>query len=319
MFKLLDDTNTKENIITIQGKQITANEPVASILFQNYDIVSKTKYDLVALSCYDHHGDPNLNEYGDFSIRTKSTNNNLLTEKIRLHHNGVIQIGSNASSNALLNIAGDINVMSNITANTLNLNKINAQTKRIILKGNNLSDSILTLNIPSSNIQGIISPNILPKDVSFSNIETTNTHSTNISTTKLIFGTSFQNPSININDIYFFKDWTSFNMNITNSNMLSNIVISNSEYKVMNKNVDISTIFGFIPTNNIISSVSYQLPYGQQKNRIRNLSILYNTNDNSYTTILTDVNSNNVNLLFNSNLLQNTLYEISSSFSYVMI
>jgi hypothetical protein len=320
MFRLLGDSNTKENVIIIQGTQTASDTPVSSILFQNYDIKTKIKHNMVALSCYDHHNDELLSKYGDFSIRTVSESNGQLTEKFRLHHDGIVQIGSNATSNALLNVAGDLSVMSNISAKTLNLNTINAQTKRIVLKGSNTSDSVLTLNISSSNIQGILPSNILPKDVSFSNIETINTKSTNISTTKVMFGGNATTVSSMLtNDIYYFKDWTEFPLTISNVNLLSNIVVNTNEYRVINKTVDITTSFDFISLDSNLDSFSYSLPYSQSIKNIKTPAILMNKTNNTFNTILASVNSNAIDLTFSSNLNSNVNYEISCSLSYIVV
>ena len=378
MFRIRDDSQSKENVIVIQGKQVTSEYPVSTIMFQNYDTETNKKYDMVALSCYDHHNDPLLSQFGDLSIRTVSDSNGILTEKLRIHHNGIMQLGQNADSNALLNVGGDLSVKNNIIAQKLQLNKIEAQTKKIIFKNSVVSDSVLTLNVNASNIDGVISQDILPEDVVFNNvnvnnnvrakilqlkkIETqtkklifknslqtddsvltlnvnasniqgiispnilpdtvvfTNTTSTNMSTQKLLFGKQLDiNSNNNQNFIYFFKEWSNFPLSFNNVSELSNIIITTSEYRVINNTVDMITMFDFVPTNSNLPIISYSIPYGENKNEMKQPSILYNKTNNTYDTILSSVTSNNIKFYNNNILSTNNIYEISLSLSYIIL
>ena len=102
---------------------------------------------MIALSCYDHNDDENKNKLGDFSIRTVGDSNGQLTEKFRVQYDGVVRIGSNTSSNALVNIGGDLNVASNIEATSARLNKITFGCS-----SSNNTSSVSSSNYASSNL-----------------------------------------------------------------------------------------------------------------------------------------------------------------------
>lgn len=176
MFRLLDK-NDKENIIRIQGVQ-RSNAVVASIMFQNYDRDTSNTYNMAAISCFDYAADNTNNGVGDIIFRTNPDGGSNVIERLRVHHDGVVTIGSNISYNAKLNVDGDI------AANGVSLSReVKANT---ITTYSNLSSS--SINTTSLGLSKIIfsgnSPHVNP--VSFSSVKSSdNTTFISVETTTL--------------------------------------------------------------------------------------------------------------------------------------
>ena len=176
MFRLLDK-NDKENVIRIQGVQ-RSNAVVASIMFQNYDRDTSNTYNMAAISCYDYAADETNNGMGDIILRTNPNGGSNVIERLRVHHDGTVTIGSNVSYNAKLNVDGDI------AANGVSLSR-EVKANVITTYSNLSSSSINTTNLGLSKlILSGNSPHVNP--VSFASVKSSdNTTSISVETSTL--------------------------------------------------------------------------------------------------------------------------------------
>lgn len=126
MFRTLNKNN-KTNTLYIQGaRSDDPNSDIASMTFQNYDDDSKITYDMASVAMRDHVGGL-TDGVADLLFKT-SGSNGLLTEKMRIAHNGFVGIGTNVPSQQL-HVIGNVvvsdgMVADSITANTLVVNEL---------------------------------------------------------------------------------------------------------------------------------------------------------------------------------------------------
>jgi hypothetical protein len=323
MFKILNNTN-KENIIRIQGARQSIDSPFATLNFQNYDVDTATIYDMASISCFDHFADSSNNGYGDLVFRTNGTGTSNIEERMRILHNGKVNIGSNIASDSILNVGGNLTVTSNINAHEMSLQKLNAVTRRIIFKGSNMSDSMLSLNIDASNItSGIISQERLPTTATFTDLNLSNLSSPLVSTTKIVFGGQESIALSNSSDmITFYKDWTSWTSSLNTSitlinnsnNYLSNIVIDNARYRILNSNVDVRFMFSCDITNSNIEKININVPYEYAIYRNNGFFTIKKNNENIPNIGGLYISSNILTCFLKDNDIGS--YEISVSCSY---
>jgi hypothetical protein len=292
MFRLLDNTNNKENIIRIQGKQTTRSAPISTLMFQNFDADTKRLIDLIAVSCYDSDNNESNNSFGDFVIRTRDASSCNLMERLRVGYNGVVQIGQDASSNsysnALLNIGGDLYVQSNISANDISVGILRAQT----IFTTQTINSVQNINTQASDSQ---------------TIET-------LYTKRLVISRAGPNSSNNSDSIYYFKDWSSYDPSISNDSM-SSVLLQRAEHRILNKSIDIDIAFSFHLSDSNLSNLSFLTPVGESKDTIKSQYSIYNISNATFSmNNLMTISSSNINLLFNN--LSNSDYEISILASY---
>lgn len=328
MFKLLNAIN-KENVVTIQGaRHRDSNIPVATLLFQNYDNDTHSTYNMSAISCYDHYADELNNGSGDIVFRTKNMNSNELLERMRVLHNGNIDIGGD-DSNALLSVKGSILASSNIQAQELVLGKLTATTSRIILKASNSNNDILNVHVDASNITGTLPLTVIPSSVSFSNITSSTINTTLVNTTRLVFNGSSSTSNANSNNsttltlgsnsdtLYFFKDWTNWTPAFSNNINVSNAQFSLSRYCVLNNNVTIDFHVSFNTLSSNINTVSFTLPLGNTNQSNYSPQIINNTINGTLALSRSCASSNNLTLIFQP--LQIGSYDIAGQHSYVYV
>jgi hypothetical protein len=289
MFRLLDNTNNKENIIRIQGKQTTRSAPISTLMFQNYDEDTKRVIDMMAVSCYDSDNNTSNNSFGDFVVRTRDPTSCNLTERLRVAYNGAVQIGQNASSNALLNINGDLLVQSNISANDINVGTLRAQT---IFTTQTIHTTQTITAQDSQTIQTLY-------------------------TRKLVITRGVPASSNNSNSsdsIYYFKDWSSYEPSISNA-YISNVILQRADHRILNKNIDLDVAFSFSLLNNELSNLSMLAPIGESRNTVKKQYTLYDVSNETYfTDNMLMISSSNIELSLSN--LQASNYEISFSTSY---
>uniref|UniRef100_A0A6C0BF13 Uncharacterized protein n=1 Tax=viral metagenome TaxID=1070528 RepID=A0A6C0BF13_9ZZZZ len=140
MFRVFNRSNV-ENIIYLQGAQNNdSNASVGSIIFQNYHSISNINIGAISATLTGSNGD-----YGDIVIKTRSYNDNNLSEKMRILHNGNVTIGN---SNNKLNVKGDIYATG--TLDTSNVNTNTLETSNILTQNYSTQRIYFTKNISSN-------------------------------------------------------------------------------------------------------------------------------------------------------------------------
>jgi hypothetical protein len=103
--------------LIVQGAHGQNNHAdAASVLFQNKDSDTGLVYDMVQLACRDAYGNATQNGYGEFIVRTRD--GTLLTEQLRLTHEGFLGLGKTNPA-CRLDVWGDANVSGTLTASNL--------------------------------------------------------------------------------------------------------------------------------------------------------------------------------------------------------
>ena len=320
MFKVLNSTN-KENIIKIQGSKQVDSAPFASLQFQNYDEDTLKTYNMAAISCYDHFGNVESNGFGDIVFRTNGTGTSNLEERMRIMYNGDIIVGSSNSSNqgVKLFVGGNIEVASNITAPYIAVKRLEAVTRRLRFNGSNGPDSFITVEIDASNIvSGTLSQSVLPSSPTFSNVSTNTVQAISVSATKMNFVGQSNQITYSLSSlpsIYNFQDWNDYTPIITTV-ALSNIVVNQSRYRVINSNIDISFLLSITGSNNNTGTITVSTPnnFITQYNKFGVCPILEN-NDNTYINGLFVCASNNIQFRLPT-LLTGSNYSLSCDISF---
>lgn len=112
-YRIQGSNNPTQSMHIVGSKSENSSNDITSLIFQNYDIDTKKKYDMASIALRDHYGDITHNGYGDLIFKTNCDGSNL-QENMRLTYDGNLLLGTSNDYNARLYVAGDIYSPSNI-------------------------------------------------------------------------------------------------------------------------------------------------------------------------------------------------------------